>query len=65
LPETGLPLEAGASASSSKEIYKFLCENMGEERATFSGAFDIPLRILSRQENRELLEDMLEIGSWS
>lgn len=62
LPETGLHLEAGASASSSKEIYEFLCENMGEERATFNGAFDIPLRILTRQENREFLEDMLEIG---
>lgn len=65
LPEGGLLLDEGAAASSSQKIYEFLCDNMGEERATFNGAFDIPLRILVRSKNRDLLEDMLEISSWS
>ena len=65
LPEGGLTLEARASASNSQEIYEFLCDNMGEERATFNGAFDIPLRILVRKRNRDLLEDMLDISSRS
>lgn len=53
------------SAESSKLIYDFLCDNLGEEKATFNGAFDIPLRILARSENTELLADILQIGAWS
>ena len=53
------------SAKSSEEIYKHLCTFMGEEYATFGGAFDIPLRILARSENSDLLKELLEIGAWN
>ena len=53
------------SAESSRAIYEFLCEHMGEERATFDGAFDIPLRILSRNDNAGILGTVLKIGTWS
>ncbi|QNK34689.1 hypothetical protein HF675_11945 [Serratia sp. JUb9] len=62
LPEGGLQLDS-ATAEHSKEIYAFLCRHMGEEKATFNGAFDIPLHVLARRENRECLVEILEIGS--
>ena len=52
------------SAENSEVIYDFLCDNLGEEKATFNGAFDIPLRILSKVENSELLTNILQIGTW-
>lgn len=64
LPEGGLQLDS-ASAEYSKAIHAFLCQHMGEEKATFNGAFDIPLRVLARSENRECLADILKIGSWN
>lgn len=64
LPEGGLQLDS-ASAEYSKVIHAFLCQHMGEEKATFNGAFDIPLRVLARSENRECLADILKIGSWN
>ena len=63
LPE-GLNLD-GASADHSQKIYQFLCKHIGEERATFNGAFDIPLRLLAREDNRLTLESILEIGVWN
>ncbi len=54
-----------SSAVSSKEVYQYLCEHMGKEHASFNGAFDIPLRILSRSSNSQLLESLLDIGVWS
>ncbi|MFT6905285.1 MAG: hypothetical protein ACJAS1_001940, partial [Oleiphilaceae bacterium] len=62
LPE-GLNL-GDPSAISSQEIYHYLCKHMGEDCATFGGAFDIPLRILSRSENTHILENILDIGVW-
>lgn len=64
LPEGGLQLDS-ASAEHSKEIHAFLCRHLGEEKATFNGAFDIPLRVLARSDNRERLAKILEIGSWN
>ncbi|MFA0493005.1 sacsin N-terminal ATP-binding-like domain-containing protein [Vibrio sp. 10N.222.54.B11] len=58
------PLELDkASADSSEKIYSYLCLHMGEEFATFDGGFDIPLRLLARDD--KLLENILEIGVWN
>ncbi|MUH97283.1 hypothetical protein GNP63_12130 [Aliivibrio fischeri] len=58
------PLELDkASADSSEKIYSYLCSHMGEEFATFDGGFDIPLRLLARDD--KLLENILEIGVWN
>jgi hypothetical protein len=44
------------SLSDSPKIHEFLVEHLGEERATFGGCFDIPLRIVAESEplQREL-----------
>ncbi|SEH07962.1 sacsin N-terminal ATP-binding-like domain-containing protein [Candidatus Venteria ishoeyi] len=43
--------DSGADIDTSKEIHKFLVKHLGEERATFDGAFDIPLQLWA--ENQE------------
>ena len=53
----------GTDVSTSEDIYQILKDHLGEDRATFSGDYDIPLRIISSDDSlrrRLLLESKLE-----
>ena len=47
----------GVSIETSGEIYQLLAEHLGEDRATFRGDYDVPLRIISANDSlrREVL----------
>lgn len=67
LQELGAPgvgLDYGDKVEDSPAIHKFLVKHLGEEGATFGGAFDIPLRYLAYDKNlqgRFLGEELPEI----
>jgi hypothetical protein len=44
--------EAGTHADQAQAIYRALCENLDQDRATFNGAFDLPL-LKYLKDNRE------------
>ena len=44
--------EVGTRADQAQAIYQALCENLGQDRATFNGAFDLPL-LKYLKDNRE------------
>ena len=53
----------GTDVSTSEDIYRVLKDHLGEDRATFSGDYDIPLRIISSDDSlrrKLLLESKLE-----
>lgn len=50
-------LEVGHHAENSKTIHQFLCKYLGEERAKFSGAYDVPLQIFT--ENQDVRSSIL------
>jgi hypothetical protein len=37
----------GAPIDSAQEVHALLCQHLGEAKATFNGAYDIPLRIVA------------------
>ena len=41
----------GTSVSTSEDIYQLLTDHLGEDRATFGGDYDIPLRIISSDDS--------------
>ena len=52
--------EFGCEVATSEDIHKILNEHLGAERATFTGDYDIPLRIISMPSNASLREQLLE-----
>lgn len=49
-----------ASPHDSEKIYRFIVDNLGDDKATFGGCFDIPLRII--YENQVLRERFFGVG---
>ena len=41
----------GVEVHTSEDIYQLLCEHVGEAKATFSGDYDIPLRIIAADDD--------------
>ncbi len=44
-------LENSSREEQSIRIYEFLAKHLGEEKATFNGAFDIPLQLIAEDDN--------------
>ena len=56
----GANIGAWADKDASRAIHEFIVEHLDDDRARFAGDFDLPLQLITRGNNRDVLEGCFE-----